>query len=282
MPDIPGYPNLHRVPRDPGGLLPGPDFTGSRDQLPGGPVTSWPAIPFPGTPALTPFEEVQRSVGFPPQGIDTLPNPGTEAGQAIYRRAYEDLPLGGPGTHMGAHPGLPASTVGDMFGDYIWEKRGPKLGGMPNLAPSSEAKSLGADLVAYEELMRLMMQNVPRAVGNMVAPIGPEMFPNVWPQNPSGYPTMPGGMPMPYDPSLPVGGGNVSPGAPGLPGHIPIPGPPPLPPQPYPGAPPGDWNPNSNVPGIGYPSGNLVPTQGLGPNYPLPPGVRYPRPGVAY
>ena len=287
------YPNL-RGDIDRGGLLPGPDFTGDRNPLPAAGPTQYPGIPFPGQSQLTPFEEALRALAshpdirrltLPPQldargnVIEPLPDPQTDAGRAEYEEAYRNLRIGGPGT------GLPSSTVrriqGDprnfeLPGDYAQEviAREAGGGGAYPLMPSDQIVPHIRGRIINEEAMR-QAQNVGRGLVNVMGPIGAEAYPQHWPQNPGGYPTMPGGIPMPYDHSLPVGGGNVSPGAPGLPGHIPIQGPPPPPPQPYPGAPPGDWNPNSSVPGIGYPSGTTTyDPHALPPWAPLPPVYR--------
>jgi hypothetical protein len=245
------------------GLLPGPGFTGDRNPLPSGPMT-WPAVPFPGTPALTPFQEAGGALGYPwplqaPPGVTPRPSPGTDAGQAVYRDAYSDLLLGGPGTHPGAHPGLPASTVGGMTPRWVLEAgmQEAGIGTVPDLLPAAQAKKFGADVVASQELGRLG-QNVGIGVLNAAGPLGSAMFPGLWPQMPTGYPTTPSGAPMPYDPSLPVGGGNVSPGMPGSP------------PNQYPTPPP----PTTYQ--------RPIPTGPLGFEYPLNPGVQRPQEGRTY
>ena len=258
MPDY-AFPPPPPIPPDPG-LLPGPGFTGDRNPLPpAGPMT-WPGIPFPGTPPLTPLQEVGGALGYPwplkpPPGIKTRPDPRTDAGKAVYQDAYSDLPLGGPGTHFGAHPGLPASTVGGMAPSWLVEAGMQKagVGTVPDLLPAAQAKKFGMDVVAYKELVRAM-QNAGIWAVNAAGPLGSALLPHLWPQNPGGYPTMPGGGPLPYDPSLPISGGNPSPGMPGSP------------PNQYPFTPPPQPYQQPLPPG----------------RYPLPPGTAHPRVGGPY
>jgi hypothetical protein len=214
----PGQGNFSSPPHpDSLGLLPGPGFAHSRDPLPPGPVP-WPSVPLPGRqPTLSPLAEAMKIF----QSGQQDPNIGS---MIAFRNAYPDLQVGnyqypgqgfpGVGPPPGWDPNVPQTTVGQISNP---------IGAAATLAPAA---------IAPHEQAR-MMQNLQHFAGNLPTVPLPFGLGTINPgsmaglptpqQQPGGYPTVPGnrllgpsGAPMPYDPSLPVGGGNPSPGMPGM------------------------------------------------------------------
>jgi hypothetical protein len=235
----PGQGNFSSPPHpDSLGLLPGPGFAHSRDPLPPGPVP-WPSVPLPGRqPTLSPLAEAMKIF----QSGQQDPNIGS---MIAFRNAYPNLQVGnyqypgqgfpGVGPPPGWDPNVPSRTVGKLGITDI-------AGAAADLVPAA---------IAPHEQAR-MIQNLQHFAGNLPTVPLPFGLGTINPgsmaglptpqQQPGGYPTVPGnlllgpsGAPMPYDPSLPVGGGNPSPGMPGqnIPGYgqpqIPVGAP--LPPQ---------------------------------------------------
>ena len=210
------FPNLRPGP-DPG-LLPGPGFTGNRNPLPSG--APYRSVPLPGRqPTLSPLAEALRIY----QSGQQVPSMGSMIG---FRNAYPGVPVGNyqypgqgdPGAvpPPGWDPNVPPTTVGQLGITDIG-------GAAATLAPAA---------IAPHEQAR-MMQNLQHFAGNLPTVPLPFGLGTINPgsmaglptpqQQPGGYPTVPGnrllgpsGAPMPYDPSLPVGGGNPSPGMPGM------------------------------------------------------------------
>ena len=237
---MPGFP-APGVPLNPNQQLPGPGFPGNRNRIPSGPIVpQLPSIPMGGTfdPSIpstgqTPFAAAWQALQV---AAGMTPPPSNSAVQ----NAYGNLPIGGSGPHLGRNPNFPQTTVGNLgVGDVI-----------PTVSP--RVKTAAGTIALYEA--NVAAQNAWRAAQNLGAGVHANWFPGSYPQGGGVYP---GAGKLPYDPSLPVGPSNMSPGMPGQ--NIPGYGQPNIPvgtPQPPTGTPPSWW------PGVLRPAAPVLPRPG--------------------
>jgi len=196
------------------GLLPGPGFPHSRDQLPEGPG-SWPSVPLPGSrPTRTPYEEAMEALARgnrlaqpdnPTFGIDW----GKVPDLIKLKEAYPDVPIGNSPYPGQGFPGVtpPPSYDPDITATTV--------GALDFKDVGTPVAKLADEILRSMEQARLT-ENLQRMGANLVpSTLKPLLGMEIPPPNTGGYPTMPGGGPMPYAPSLPISGGNLSPGMPG-------------------------------------------------------------------